>query len=193
MKPIKPFLSLIAFALLLAPSITAAELSLGSLFQDHVVLQRDMAVPVWGTAEAGQSVAIEFAGQSKQATADDQGKWVIKLDAMPASAEGRTLTVSAGDATAKVADVLVGEVWICSGQSNMAFGLAGSVNGKEAIEAAGDAQLRLFNAGARAVDEPQATIGGTWQVDSPQSAGSFSAVGYFFGKHLREHVGVPVG
>jgi len=193
MRPIQPLLLLFAFVLLLDSRIATAELSLGSLFKDHVVLQREMAVPVWGTAEAGQTVEVEFAGQSKQATADDSGKWSVRLDAMPASAEGRTLTVSAGDAKATVDDVLVGEVWICSGQSNMAFGLNGSVNGPATIEAAGDAQLRLFAAGARAVDEPQATIGGDWNVDSPQSAGGFSAVGYYFGKHLREHVGVPVG
>lgn len=193
MRLIRPMLSLIAVVMLFAPGDATAELSLGSLFHDHAVLQRDMAVPVWGTADAGQSVEVAFAGQTKQATADVEGKWSVRLDAMPASFEGRSLTVSAGDAKATAEDVLVGEVWICSGQSNMAFGLGGSVNGKAAIEAAGDSKLRLFNAAARAVDEPQATIGGNWQVDSPQSAGGFSAVGYYFGKHLREHIGVPVG
>ncbi|MDA1050703.1 MAG: DUF1080 domain-containing protein [Planctomycetota bacterium] len=193
MRPAKPLRCVIVLALLLVPSIAAAELSLGSLFKDHGVLQREMAVPVWGTAEAGQQVEVQFAGQTKQATADDQGNWSAKLDAMPASAEGRTLTVTVGDEEAMVDDVLVGEVWICSGQSNMAFGLNGSVNGPATIAAAGDAQLRLFAAGAHAVDEPQATIRGDWQVDSLQSASNFSAVGYYFGKHLREHLGVPVG
>ena len=184
---------MILLTLLFAPNVASAELSLGSLFQDHVVLQREMSAPVWGTADAGQAIEVQFAGQTKQATADDSGKWSVRLDAMHASAEGRVLTVTAGDSKAMIVDVLVGEVWICSGQSNMAFGLAGSVNGKAAIEAAGDSQLRLFSAGARAVDEPQSAIRGDWQVDSADSAARFSAVGYYFGKHLREHVGVPVG
>lgn len=171
------------------------KLSLGSLFTDHAVLQRDTTVPVWGKAAPGTKVTVDFAGQEKQAVADDKGRWSIALDPLAASAEGRTLTVKAdsSDAPLTLADILVGEVWVCSGQSNMGFGLSGSVNGPEAIAAAGDAQLRLFNAHATAVDEPQETIGGAWAVDSPQSTPSFSAVAYFFGLELRKHVKVPVG
>jgi sialate O-acetylesterase len=93
----------------------------------------------------------------------------------------------------KITGVLVGKVWICSGQSNMGWTLKQSTGGNEAIAAAGDAQLRLFNAGARAVEEPQDSIGGTWAVDSSQSATNFSGVAYFFGKELRKSLGVPVG
>lgn len=90
-------------------------------------------------------------------------------------------------------DVLVGEVWVCSGQSNMAWNVGSASNGPETIAAAGDAKLRLFGAGAHATDDPQESIGGNWEVDSPQSAGGFSAVGYFFGQELRKKLGVPVG
>ena len=83
----KPLLSLLVLVLPLVPGSVAAELSLGSLFQDHAVLQREMAVPVWGSAEAGQTVDVEFAGQSKQTTADNQGKWSVRLDAMPVNGE----------------------------------------------------------------------------------------------------------
>ena len=179
---------------LCGPLQAAEKLSLASLFTDHAVLQREMAVPVWGKAEPGQKITVQFAGQEKQTDTGKDGRWMVKLEPLAASAEGKALTVkSAAGETETRQDVLVGEVWVCSGQSNMAFALRGSVNGEEAIAAAGDKQLRLFAASAVAVDEPQETIGGTWAVDSAQSATSFSAVAYFFGKELRQKLGVPVG
>ncbi len=186
----------LAFVGLLSNSLSAAEkLSLSSLFTDHAVLQRDIAVPVWGKAEPGSKLLVQFAGQEKSATTDKDGKWSVKLDPLTASAEGRALSVKVVEGNEAVArqDVLVGDVWVCSGQSNMGWTLNKSTGGDQAIAAAGDAQLRLFNAGARAVDEPQDSIGGTWAVDSPQSAANFSGVAYFFGKELRKSLGVPVG
>ena len=186
---------LAAMILLSSPLSAAEKLSLSSLFTDHAVLQRDIAVPVWGKSEPGSEVTVEFAGQKKTATTGTDGKWIVRLDPLPASAEPRELTVESKieNQKSKIADVLVGEVWICSGQSNMAWTLKASTGGDEAIAAAGDAQLRLFNAGARAVNEPQDSIGGTWAVDSSQSAAGFSGVAYFFGKELRQKLGVPVG
>ncbi|NQV26567.1 MAG: DUF1080 domain-containing protein [Rhodopirellula sp.] len=183
--------------LLFAPIVaTAAEpLKLASVFSDNAVLQRGQSVPVWGKAEPGQTVVVSFADQEKTTKADKEGRWIARLGALTASATGQTLTAKVDGSSESVAiqNVLVGEVWVCSGQSNMAFGLAGSVNGKAAIEAAGDDQLRLFAARAQATDEPQESIGGSWAVDSPQSAGGFTAVGYYFGKALRKKLGVPVG
>jgi sialate O-acetylesterase len=181
---------------LFASLLLAAEpLTLGSQFTHHAVLQRDMPVPVWGKAEPGAKIVVQFAGQEKSATADKSSRWMVKLDPLKTSATGQSLTVKteSGDAKLVRDDILVGEVWVCSGQSNMAFGLKNSVHGEEAIAAAGDGQLRLFAAAARANDEPQESIGGLWAVDSPQSATSFSAVAYFFGKELRQKLGVPVG
>jgi sialate O-acetylesterase len=181
----------------LAPlsGLAAEPLKLSSLFTDNAVLQRDLAVPVWGRAEPGQVVQVQFADQEKSATADKDGRWMIKLEALAASAEGRTLTaaVDDGQQTVSINNLLVGEVWICSGQSNMAFVLRNSVNGAATIAAAGDDQLRLFGAAAKATDQPQESIGGNWQVDSSQSAERFSAVAYYFGKSLRAKLGVPVG
>ena len=190
---IAPMLAVIA---LLGSSIQAAEkLSLSSLFTDHAVLQRDIAVPVWGKAEPGTKLVVQFGGQEKPGTADKDGKWSVKLDPLTASAEGRTLTVKTDAGTESVArqDVLVGEVWVCSGQSNMGWTLKQSIGAEAAIKAAGDTQLRLFNASARAIDEPQTAIGGQWAVDSSESAPNFSGVAYFFGKDLRTKLGVPVG
>ncbi|MBI5757214.1 MAG: DUF1080 domain-containing protein [Planctomycetales bacterium] len=182
-------------ALLSSPLCAAERLTLGSLFTDHAVLQRDIAVPVWGRAEPGLKVVVQFAGQAKPATTDKDGKWSAKLDPLAASAEGRTLIVKveSGSESLSRQDVLVGEVWVCSGQSNMAWTLKASTGGDDAIAAAGDSQLRLFNAGARAVDESQDSIGGSWVVDSSQAATGFSGVAYFFGKELRKNLGVPVG
>ncbi len=195
MKPLQFAWTLVVFTLLCVPLSAAEKLTLGSLFTDHAVLQRDIAVPVWGKAEPGTKLVVQFAGQEKPVTADKDGKWMTKLDPLVASAEGRVLAVKseASDETLKREDVLVGEVWICSGQSNMAFKLVSSTNGAKAIAAAGDAQLRLFAAAARATAEPEDTIGGVWAVDSPESATGFSGVAYFFGIELRQKLGVPVG
>jgi sialate O-acetylesterase len=189
-----PLLALLVLLVFAPYSIAAEKLTLGSLFTDHAVLQRDMVVPVWGWAEPNAKIIVQFAGQEKTANADKYGAWSVKLDPLATSAKGQTLTVKADPGeTIERQDILVGEVWICSGQSNMGFALRGSVLGPEAIAAAGDPQLRLFNAQARAVDEPQTTIGGTWAVDAPKSAETVSAVAYFFGKDLRKSLGVPVG
>ena len=189
-------LAVISLALSSLSTLNAAEkLSLSSLFTDHTVLQRNIAVPVWGKAEPGSEVTVEFAGQKKSATAGADGKWIVRLEPLFASAEPRELLVESkiGNQKSKISDVLVGEVWVCSGQSNMGWTLKNSTGGDEAIAAAGDAQLRLFNGAAHAVDEPQDSIGGTWAVDSSQSATNFSGVAYFFGKDLRKSLGVPVG
>lgn len=179
---------------MLVPSLSAAEkLKLASAFTDHAVLQRDLAVPVWGKAEPGTKITVAFAGQEKPVTADKDGKWTVRLDPLAASAEGRELTVKSDAESAAIKDVLVGEVWVCSGQSNMGWTLKASLGGDDAIAAAGDGQLRLFNAQARAIDTPQESIGGAWAVDSSASAGNFSGVAYFFGKELRAKLGVPVG
>ncbi|MCE9603623.1 MAG: DUF1080 domain-containing protein [Planctomycetia bacterium] len=169
--------------------------TLASVFTDHAVLQRELVVPVWGKGTPGEKLTVEFAGQSLPATVDKDGRWQVKLAPLSASAESRTLVVKDEQGAEVVArkDILVGEVWLCSGQSNMGFKLFGSNNGLKAAEAAGDAQLRLFNAQARVAVEPSDSIGGGWAIDSKENAGAFSGVAYFFGLELRKKLGVPVG
>ncbi len=103
--------------------LSAANLNLAGTFTDHAVLQRDAFAPVWGWADPNEQVTVAFAGQSKSATADAAGKWMVKLDPMPASAVGRDLVVQSSikNRQSKITDVLVGDVWLCSGQSNMHF------------------------------------------------------------------------
>src|SRR5687768_16127509 len=117
-----PSCLLVIALLALANQASAAEpkqLALASIFSDHMVLQRDLNAPVWGTAAPGATVNLEIAGQKHKATADSNGKWRVQLEPMKASAEPLTLTVSSGDETISVGDVLVGDVWVASGQSNM--------------------------------------------------------------------------
>lgn len=173
-----------------------------------MVIQRGQPVPVWGSAHPGATVVVTFAGQSKRATVDADGAWRVVLDGMAASDVDRDMTITVGSQTRILTDVLVGEVWVCAGQSNMQMSLASSTGGEPAIlRLAGSPTLRLL--------DPQPTVGlgrsvwaledalaltpgryfevGGWSHGDARAAGRFSAVGAFFGMFLQEHIGVPVG
>jgi len=182
---------LFVFVLSINPAF--ADVELASIFGDSMVLQRDMPVPVWGWAEAGEKVTVTLGKQSKTATADESGKWMVKLDPLKADAEGQSLVV-AGKNTIELKDVLIGEVWICSGQSNMEWSISRSMNAEKEIEAADHPRIRLFNVpGHITAPAPKDKCPGQWQVCQPGTAGGFSAVGYFFGRRLNQELGVPVG
>ena len=166
-----------------------AEVKLNPLFTDHCVLQRGMAVPVWGTAAPGEEVVVTFGRQAKKTKAADDGRWLVRLDKLSASDEPRTLAAGGARAT----DVLVGEVWLCSGQSNMQWPLCNTSNSAAALAAADDPGLRLFYVPRVAADEPVLAVGTNWQVAAPASASNFSAVAYYFGRDLRAALKVPVG
>jgi sialate O-acetylesterase len=166
-----------------------AEVRLNPLFTDHCVLQRDLAVPVWGTAAPGEDVVVTFGRQTRKAKADADGRWMVRLDKMSASDEPRVL--KAGDAQAS--DVLVGEVWLCSGQSNMQWPLHQTSNATSAIASAADESLRLFQVPRVASDTPVDAVAANWDVASPGSVSNFSAVAYYFGRDLRRALKVPVG
>ena len=176
-------------------SLCAADLKLAALFSDHMVLQRDKPVPVWGRADAGESVTVEFAGQKKSAIADATGKWQVKLDPMTASAESRALIVQSGnpDRKLQIADVLVGEVWLGSGQSNMAMRISGAQNYKNEQATANLPLIRTFNEGSNASAKAQTDASGKWTVCSPETVGTFSATLFFFGRELQRELKVPVG
>jgi len=178
-----------------------ADVKLASPFATHMVLQRDMKVPVWGTANAGEVVTVAFAGQSKTATASADGKWRVDLDALATSADSRTLTVS-GTKTAQpltLDDVLVGEVWLASGQSNMVFPVEASgpyhglINYEGEIAVANYPEIRMFTGRDTKAHDPQATLAGTWAVCNPDTVRQFSAVGYVFARDLYLQLKVPVG
>lgn len=199
----KPFLPATLLALFLAAGPLLAGVKPASPFTSHMVLQCDLKVPVWGTAEPGEAVTVEFAGQKKSTKADADGKWRIDLDAMKVSAEARTLTVT-GSRTAqsvKLDDVLVGEVWLCSGQSNMDFTVAktekyyfaGVTNEAAEVAAANYPRLRMFSGEWARSYTPCNTVTGTWRVCTPEKVREFSAIGYFFARDLQKELNVPVG
>jgi sialate O-acetylesterase len=156
-----------------------------------MVLQRGRQVPIWGTAAPGERVTVLLGTQRLSAVADDEGKWSVTLPAMKAG--GPYTLVIAGRNTIALRDVLVGDVWVCSGQSNMQWSVQGSANATEEVAAANYPQIRLFSVPQVAADAPQSDCQGAWVECSPATIPGFSAVGYFFGRELHKALNVPVG
>jgi sialate O-acetylesterase len=188
-------------ALMLGALALHGAVQLASPFGDHMILQQGRPVPVWGTAEHGEAVTVEFAGKKKSTKAGADGHWHVELKALAASSESRTLTISgsATPAPLKFNDVLVGEVWLCGGQSNMErqlgprSGQKPIVNGEAEVAAANHPLIREFYVPQHSAFTPQSTTGGAWTVCSPASVGNFTAVGYFFARDLQQARQVPVG
>ncbi|PTX98560.1 sialate O-acetylesterase [Opitutus sp. ER46] len=171
-----------------------AEITLAPLFADGAVLQCDKPVAVWGTAEAGEKLAISFAGQSGSTKADADGRWVILLEPMPVRTIGADLTVAGKKDTVVIHDVVVGEVWLCSGQSNMEFTVRQALNAEREIAAAQYPLLRHIRIVPQtsATPETKVTTSG-WKAALPAHVGDFTAVGYFFARDIHLRLGVPVG
>lgn len=186
--PITSFVSL-AIAFLCSGSVSAI-VKPNSLFTDGAVLQRDQPVPIWGTASDGEKVTVELAGQKLTTTATD-GTW--RVDLRPLTAGGPFAMTISGENTVRVNNLLVGEVWVCSGQSNMAFSLNGAATAKQEIPQADFPEIRMFTVRREAAITPQEKVKGSWVECSPQTAARFSAVGYFFARDLHRKLGVPVG
>jgi sialate O-acetylesterase len=168
-----------------------ADVVLNGLFADHMVLQRGMAIPVWGFAEPGETVTVSAPGQSATTTADAHGNWMIRLDPIETD-DPFALTVSANNEIV-LQDVMVGDVWICSGQSNMAWMVRNSLNADEEIAAGDHPLVRLCQIRRSTAAEPAAQVDATWAQCSPESVGNFSAVAYFFGREIHLTQDIPVG
>jgi len=178
--------------LLVAAVAAPAEVKLPSQFSTGMVLQQGKPVPVWGWANAGAKVSVAFAGQEKSATADGDGKWTVTLDALKTATTPGTMTVTAGDDEVKLDDVLVGEVWICSGQSNMEW-TVGGCNSPDDVAAADYPLVRHIKVPHKPSAEPLDNFQGSWVACSPQTVPGFTAVGYFFARELHKELGVPIG
>lgn len=181
-------------AILLMPAASdppRAPFAVHGLFGDNMVLQRDLPVPVWGTADAGQKVTVRVGGKEKTATADATGRWKAVLD--PLKAGGPFELVVAADRTVTFRNVLVGEVWLCSGQSNMGWSVRLSANAEQEIAAASHPRIRLFSVARRESTSPQTDVQGAWQACSPATIPTFSAVAYYFGRALEKSLDVPIG
>ncbi|NQU11954.1 hypothetical protein HQ590_14260, partial [bacterium] len=177
-----------------------------AIFGDHMVLQQGIPVPVWGRAEPGEEITVSFAGHTATGVADTDGRWLVRLPPLAASSEPRELSVSSnrkpspaaagGDAEGsgrRLADVLVGEVWLCSGQSNMQWSVNDAADSEREIGAANHPLLRLFTVPNVAQVEPAPDISGAWQVCRPDTIAPFSAVAYYFGRELQRKLDVPIG
>ena len=175
-----------------AAGSAAAETKLPSIFSDHMVLQRGQENRVWGWDKPGTEVTVTFAGATSKAKADANGRWEARLPAMKESAESRTLSVQ-GSSKKDLTDVLVGEVWVCSGQSNMGFTVSSCWDADLEIATANYPNLRLISVPNVGSQKPLDDFTGAWERCSPKSVGSFSAVGYFFGLTIQKMINVPVG
>ncbi len=194
MRRVQDSVVLVAAGLMLAlvcPS-ARADVTLPHIFGSNMVLQRDVPLPVWGWAAPGEKVTVSIAGQTVTARADDAGQWRVKLAPLAASEKPLMMTV-AGKDTLKLDNILVGEVWVCSGQSNMEFPVRQVVNADKEIAAADYPSIRLFDAPRVVSPEPTSDILADWQVCTPQTVSGFSAVGYFFGRDLQKQLHVPIG
>ena len=182
-------------ALLLAScSLCMGQLRVAKIFSDSMVLQRDMPVPVWGWANRNEKVTVQFNGQSKTGTAGNDGRWSVQLD--PQSAGGPyTLVVSSSPNTVSFHEILMGDVWVCSGQSNMEFAVSGAVNAAAEIQQADFLQIRHFalpkDVSQQPLDDLSHAAG--WQAATPGNVKNFTAVGYFFARELYKQLHVPIG
>lgn len=209
---------LAVLSLLVTCPLIGAELTVARIFSPGAVLQRELPVPVWGTAASGQQVSVEFAGQVKSTTAGQDGKWHLALDPLDASAENRVMTIRSADDQISVEDVLVGEVWLCSGQSNMQSmmyayaddpskdphfgnpkkkyrGMFGALRRKE-VEENEDLLFRQFKVDVTPVPfQPSEHIPSSrgWYKVTPGQTEFFTQVGYFFGRELRRELNIPIG
>ncbi len=185
---------LFAVALCLGlPASLLAELTLPHFFSNHMVLQREREGAIWGTATPKSEVTVSFKGKTATATADDQGHWHAAIPTGAADATGAELTVKAGADSATIKDVLVGEVWLASGQSNMFYTMNRSPAYAELMAKASHPGLRMFNAPLVTAEKPQADIEGQWALCTPETVPGFSAVAFFFALKLHQELGVPVG
>ncbi len=178
--------------ILLISGATKAEVTLPRLFTQGMVLQRNQNIPLWGWAEAGEQITIQFKEQLKKTTADREGKW--KLELQPELAGGPYQLTIKGKNTIVIDDVLVGDVWLCSGQSNMEFPVAITMNAATEIKEANYPMIRQFKVPVRTSLQPLVDLkGGSWATCSPATVAGFTAVGYFFGRELNKELNVPIG
>ena len=174
-----------------ADNAARGDVSLPSIFGSHMVLQRDQKDRVWGKASPGEQITVRIADQTKTATPDADGKWSVTLDPLPAGGPHKMFVE--GKNTVTCDDVLVGEVWICSGQSNMQLSLAGANDADLEILTAKYPEIRLITVPAVGTQVPKDDFRGRWELCSPRTVPGFSAVGYLFGRTLHQALGVPVG
>ena len=172
-------------------SMASADVRLPSIVGDNMVLQREMQAPIWGWASPGEAVTVTVARQRKTATAGADGRWTVRLD--PMKAGGPFEMTVAGENLIRITNVLVGEVWIASGQSNMQMRVREVYDAEKEMASANYPRIRLFSVPHIVAHAPQNDVPGEWVECTPETVREFSAVQYFFGRKIHEDLGVPVG
>jgi len=187
----KTIITLLIFGL--SSTVASANVRLARIFGDGMVLQRDQHIPIWGWADKGESITVQFHNQTRKVKADKDGKWTVSLD--PENAGGPYVLSVKGKNAIQLNNVLVGDVWICSGQSNMEWILSNTQHAKEEIAAANYPQIRHFKVhlDASQTPRPDLEFESRWMQASPENVGNFTAVGYFFARDLYKELNVPIG
>ncbi|MCX6621743.1 MAG: sialate O-acetylesterase [Acidobacteria bacterium] len=173
------------------PGIVQADVQLPHLISDHMVLQQDLPIHIWGKADPREPVTVRFNGQTATAQADDLGRWSTYLK--PMSSGGPSALVVEGKNKITIEDVLVGEVWVASGQSNMVLSVSRAANPEQELAAANHPRIRLFQVSPMPSEFALDDVGGRWALCSPESVVKFSAAAYYFARHLHQKLAVPVG
>ena len=185
----------ILFSLLCVISVfhAVAQLRLSAIFSDHMILQRDKPVKIWGNANAGETIRVHIGQAKASVRADRAGHWLVTFPAFAAGGP-YNLSIQSGKETKVYSDVLFGEVWLCSGQSNMEFKVRQAFNAKYEIHRAGNPMIRQVSIPRKLSLQPETFVDSTqWEISSPQTTGEFTAVGYFFARDIYERIHVPVG
>ena len=185
-----PYL-LLVFILMSSPIF--AQFKVSQIFSDNMVLQRNQPIKIWGWAKTGASVKLQFNDNTYSGFADESGKWLIQLPVMTAGGPYQ-MQLQSGDERIHFNNILIGDVWLCSGQSNMEWLVANSNNAEMEIATASDEKIRHFKVPLSYAEKTEDNLaGGKWEVTSSETVGDFTAVGYFFARALRKHQDVPIG
>lgn len=171
------------------------KLKLAAIFSSNMILQHGKKIPIWGWSEPGDKITVKFAKQTRKTVANKQGRWMLKLNHLEISIKPATMTVSSKNSGKELSlkNVLVGDVWVCSGQSNMEWPVCNTMNSGAETAAANYPNIRLFSVPHVAQLKPAQDIKGKWNCCSPESIGKFSAIGYFFAREIHRKTGIPVG
>src|ERR1700752_1065010 len=184
--------TILLFCFLFLAQSVDAEVRLPDVIGSSMVLQRDKTVPIWGMADPGETIIVRFAGQTLKTTAGADGKWLVKLKPLRANATPTSLTIE-GKNKIELKDILVGEVWLVAGQSNMQRLLSETANGDQAMTAANHPFIRLFNVSRAVAFKHAAPPLAVWRSCTPDSVKEFSAAGYYFGVEIEKQLNVPIG
>ena len=183
--------AIVVSSLVLVAAPASAEVRLPAFFSDGMVLQQGTRVPVWGFADPGEEVSVTLSGQTRTVKADSEGRWMMRLDQLKAG--GPLEMTVAGKNTITMRDILVGEVWIASGQSNMEWPVSKAASAQSVVAVADFPQIRMFTVQRAVAEVPRLDLTGAWKKCLPETVGDFSAVGYFFARELHRKIGIPIG